>query len=322
MLTRTILIGALLSWSACCLQAAEPTRIIFDTDLGNDIDDALALAMLHALSSRNEVQLLAVTTTKDHPLVGPAVDAVNTFYGRPEIPVGVVKGGKTPEASPMLPALTAAAYPHRLRDGREAPDAVAVLRRTLAAQPDGSVTIVQVGFSTNLARLLESDRGLAARKVRLLVVMAGNFNGGPPEYNVKMDIPAARRVFQDWPTPVVFSGFEIGKDILYRASTIEHAFSYVPHHPIADAYRAYMKMPYDRPTWDLTAVLYAARPGDGYFSLSKPGKVLVDDKGATRFDASPEGTRRYLIATPEQRIRVLEVLEGLSSEPPSVCRAR
>jgi inosine-uridine nucleoside N-ribohydrolase len=151
---RGVILGALAAGLAMA-QAAAPARIIFDTDLGNDVDDALALAMLHAFQSRHEAQLLAVTTTKDHPLVGPAIDAIDTFYGRPEIPIGVVKQGKTAQDSAMLTALAdARRHPHRLTDGRQAPDAVEVIRRTLEAQPDASVTIVQVGFSTNLARLL------------------------------------------------------------------------------------------------------------------------------------------------------------------------
>jgi inosine-uridine nucleoside N-ribohydrolase len=298
-------------------QAPEPLRIIFDTDLGNDIDDGLALAMLHAFQSRREARLLAVTTTKDNPLVGPAIDAIDTFYGRPDIPIGVVKQGKTPEGNPLLTALAGdGRFPHRLNDGRQAPDAVDVLRRTLEAQPDGSVTIVQVGFSTNLARLLEKDRALAAKKVRLLVMMAGDFSGGQPEFNVRVDVPAAQRVFREWPSPVVVSGFEIGKDILFRASTVERGFAYVERHPVAEAYRAYKKMPYDRPSWDLTAVLYAVRPDGGYFSLSEGGTVEVDGRGATTFHASPGGRHRYLTASAEQRARALEACEDLASEPP------
>ena len=53
---KRILIGLL----AVCL-GAEPVRVIFDTDMGNDIDDALALAVLHAFESRGEAKLLAVT---------------------------------------------------------------------------------------------------------------------------------------------------------------------------------------------------------------------------------------------------------------------
>ena len=78
---------------------AEPVKLIFDTDMGNDVDDALALAMLHSLESRGESELLAVTLTKDNDEVAPYVDAINTFYGRGEIPIGITNSGVTPEKS-------------------------------------------------------------------------------------------------------------------------------------------------------------------------------------------------------------------------------
>src|ERR1017187_366360 len=81
---------------------AQAVPVIFDTDMGNDVDDALALAMLHALESRGECRLLGVTVTKDNPWAAVFVDLVNTFYGRGRIPVGMVKGGVTPEGSPMI----------------------------------------------------------------------------------------------------------------------------------------------------------------------------------------------------------------------------
>jgi len=320
-------IAALALALAGAIHGREPVRIIFDTDIGNDIDDALALAVLHAFESRGEARLLAVTITKDHAQAAPFVDLVNTFYRRPEIPIGVVRRGKTPEPSNYLRVpVESRLYPHRLASGEQAPEAVALLRRVLGAQPDGSVTIVQVGFSTNLARLLDSPpdaasplagRELAARKVRLLSIMAGQFPGGKPEYNVRVDIPAARRVFEDWPTPVVASGFEIGEAILYPAASIENDFGYVAHHPVADAYRAYHRMPYDRPTWDLTSVLYAVRPERGYFSLSAPGAIRVDAAGRTLFTPQTGGTRRYLLVDALQRARTLEALVALASQPPT-----
>jgi inosine-uridine nucleoside N-ribohydrolase len=301
-------------------------RIVFDTDMGNDIDDAVALAVLHALESRGEAKLLAVTLTKDNPRAAPFVDAVNTFYGRPDIPIGVVRNGKTPEPSAMLRAVADdAAYPRRLRDGRQAPEATGLLRRILAAEQDGTVVFVQVGFSTNLARLLDSKpdgasplagRDLVARKARLLSAMAGHFPKGNPEYNVKIDLPAAVKVFAEWPTPVVFSGYEVGQSMLFPASSIEKEFAWVAHHPIAAAYRAYKKMPYDRPTWDPTAALYAVRPDRGYFSLSPPGRVTMDAAGRTIFTPAPDGRHRYLIVNEVQRARTLEAMVALASQPP------
>src|SRR5436190_5923455 len=84
-------------------EAADPVRLIFDTDIGNDVDDVLALGMIHSLQSRGACELLAVTITKDSELAGPFVDLINTFYQRPKTPIGVVRPGKTPEPGKFLP---------------------------------------------------------------------------------------------------------------------------------------------------------------------------------------------------------------------------
>ena len=314
--------------------AREPVRLIFDTDVGNDIDDALALSVIHALQDRGECELLAVTVTKDNLFAAPFIDAVNTFHGRPNIPIAVVKEGKTPEDGkfnrPIAEAMEDGKlrYPHDLLSGKVAPEAVGLLRKTLAAQPDGSVVVVQVGFSTNLVRLLDtkgddasplSGRDLIAKKCRLLSIMAGNFAASDrtKEYNVFIDSPAARKLFGEWPTPIVASGFEIGRAILFPAESILRDFGFVTYHPVAEAYKLYEKMPYDRQTWDLTSVLYAVRPDHGYFGLSDPGTISVDGADVTQFDFKADGKHRYLTVTPEQIIRTREALIQLASQPPA-----
>ena len=303
--------------------AAQPIRLIFDTDMGNDIDDAVALAIIHAFESRGEGKLLAVTVTKDNRWAAPFIDAMNTFYGRPEIPIGTVRDGKTPEDSDMIriPATRrrpdgSLVFPRRLVDGREAPEAVALLRRILSQENDGTVTIVQVGFSTNLARLIATpaDRELVKRKVRLLAMMGGAFPAGEAEYNIKIDIPAAQKLFAEWPTPIVTSGFEVGNAILYPGASILRDFSYAPDHPLVDAWNAYQKMPYDRPTWDPTAVLYALRPAS--FSTSPPGIISGDAEGRTHFTADANGKHRYLILTGDQGPRALRMMIELASRAP------
>lgn len=311
-------------------RAAVP--MIFDTDMGNDVDDALALAMLHAMESGGEGKIVAVTVTKGNTWAAPYCDLVDTFYGRPEIPVGMVRDGATPESSPMIEvpanektASGAYVYPHKLLRGEDAEDAVKLLRRVLAAQADHSTVIVQVGFSTNLARLLASGgdsysaldgTALVRAKVARLVMMAGNFKSGKPEFNLMKDVPAAQALFANWPTPIVVSGFEIGVALPFPATAIETKFSYVANHPVADAYRHYMKMPYDRPTWDLTAALYAVRPDAKYFDLSEPGEVTVGEDGTTKFTAGAGGKVRYLILRDEQKARVMEALIELSAQQP------
>ena len=317
-----------------------PVPLIFDTDIGNDCDDVLALGVIHSLQSRGECDLKAVTITKDHALAAAFVDAVNTFYGRGEIPIGVCRSGVT-TAQGKFNGLAEAKdgdrlrYPHDIHTGEEAPHAVDVLRRALAAAEDRSVVIVQVGFSTNLAALLNSPpdthsqldgKQLVLAKVRLLSMMAGAFRQirnaqgqlyDHKEYNVVKDLPSARRLCRQWPTPILWSGFEIGKDLPYPHASIEMDYRYVKHHPLAEAYRLYNPPPHDRPTWDLTSVLAAVRPRHAYFTLSPPGQVTVGEDGLTRFDVKAGGRDRHLILKDEQKGRAIEALTQLSSQPPT-----
>ena len=308
------------------LRAAEPVRLILDTDIGNDIDDALALAMIHGLEGRAEVRLLAVTITKDNRWAAPYVDLVNTFYGHPDIPVGVVRNGKTPQDSAYIEkpaerrdAGGAYVYQHRILEGNSAPEAVAVLQKVLEDQPDQSVTIAQVGFSTNLTRLLKAPGGqaLIARKVKVLCLMAGAFGQKvEPEYNVYTDPEAAQYLFANWPTPIVFSGFEIGSKVKFTYDSVLKDFNYTDRHPVAEAFKIFQPVGQDRPNWDSTAVLYAIRPDRGYFELSGAGRVTLGEKNVTVFTPDASGRCRYLILKPEQEPRVQATIEMLVSEPP------
>jgi hypothetical protein len=315
-------------------RASEPVPLIFDTDICGDCDDVLALGMIHSLQSRGHCRLLAVTISVDHDQAAPFVDAVNTFYGRGEFPIGVVGKGGVVEKSAFLSLVDEKDSDH-FRFPRHAVsnymNATAVLRKTLAAQTDHSVAIVQVGFATNLARLLDSapdensplaGSDLVKQKVKLLSLMAGAFEpiDGKPrylEYNVTKDIASARVVAEKWPTPMVYSGFEIGIAIPYPAVSIERDYSYVKHHPLAEAYIRRNPPPHNRPTWDLTSVLVAVLGDRGYFDVSPPGKVTVEPDGFTNFSKLANGPHTYLILRPEQKPRVLEALVQLSSQPPS-----
>src|ERR1700732_1978858 len=112
--------------------AATPLHVIFDTDMGNDVDDALALAMLHAFASRGEVKLLAVTVSKDNPWAAEYVRMVDEYYGRGAIPVGIVHDGKTPEDG--LYVRQVCELHHRSLNKAIVPDAVQLLRSTLAGE--------------------------------------------------------------------------------------------------------------------------------------------------------------------------------------------
>ena len=129
-------------------------------------------------------------------------------------------------------------------------------------------------------------------------------------------MPSAEKVFKDWPGEIVTSGYEIGASIQYNPDRLTADFRYAEHHPLADAYRAYKPMPYGEQLWDPSAVLYAVRPYPAYFSLSAPGTIRTDAKGATSFVESAGGKHRYLVVNDVQRAAVRETISVLMSEPP------
>ncbi len=83
---------------------------------------------------------------------------LNTYFNRPEIPIGVVsETGLNINCPQRWDSILVARYPHRINNNEEAEDALSLYRKILAAQPDSSVTIVTVGFLTNMSNLLQSD---------------------------------------------------------------------------------------------------------------------------------------------------------------------
>ncbi|HAJ77186.1 MAG TPA: nucleoside hydrolase [Gammaproteobacteria bacterium] len=321
---------------ALCIQAAnaDPVKVIFDTDMGNDVDDALALAMLHSFENRAESELLAITISKDHVEVPPYIDAINTFYERGEIPLGITSSGITPQQSRFTGIIhektgESPVFPHDLLPGDPVQEATSLLRQTLSSQPDQSVVIIQVGFSTNLAGLLATSpdehselngRDLVVRKVRFISIMAGTFaeiSGETHlEYNVVQDIASAQILAREWPTKIIWSGFEVGLAIRYPAVSIENDFLYRERHPIRESYQLYIPTPHERPTWDLTSVVYAVRPDLEYFELSPPGIVSVLEDGETVFNPDQNGQHYFLRADDDRIPRIKEIMTLLVSEPP------
>jgi len=110
-------------------------------------------------------------------------------------------------------------------DADDALDAAILYRQVLAAQADGTVVMVSVGQLTNFKNLLITGPDgfsdltgvqLVGRKVSTWVCMGGKIPEGR-EANFVNDGPAAEYAVGNWPTPIVFSGYEIGKAILTGA---------------------------------------------------------------------------------------------------------
>ena len=322
-----------------------PIPIILDTDIGGDIDDAFALALIHRFADVGACELLAVTLTNKRPDAARYVAAENALYGRPEIPVGQPQEAARdtdnyPSAVLALKnADGTARYP--VPDKFEVQEPIALLRRTLASAQDRSVVFIQIGFSTNLAALLDSPGDavspltgaeLVAKKARILSVMGGAFAIDPDaekyrkhcEWNILNDVPSAKKLAAQWPTPIVFSGYEIGDRIRMSPVNLKRDYRSPRAKFLRDSYERWASkaapkegLNHRRPTWDLTSVLFVLRPeeGRGYFTLSEPGDVDFDANGATLFTPREDGTRRAFLVDGDARIRVGEAFVNLCSEP-------
>jgi len=316
-------------------QGKPPVGIIFDSDMGNRIDDTLALALLYGFDGMREARVVSVSVTKSNLKAAAFCEVVGHFYagavsgafsaaGR-TLPVGLSTDGKMPEDTPLFTvplakvnADGAPVYSHGIEKLNDTAEPAALIRNAFTAQHDQNCIVVLAGPATNLVKVLDLPgvKDVISKKVRFLSLMGGAYPHGGPEFNIKTDIPAARKLFAEWPTPIVASGYEVGEALLFPGASIENDFSWSPAHPVVDAYRAYKPMPYDAPTWDMTAVLYAVRPEAGFFKLAEPGTITILSDGSTKFSASTGGKHRYLILDPSQKENIVKTyIEIVSAKP-------
>jgi inosine-uridine nucleoside N-ribohydrolase len=232
------------------------------------------------------------------------VDVINTYFGRDKLLIGAPKSpGVSLTASQHWPDSIVLKYPHKIKSTSEVPDAVTVYRKVLSEQPDTSVTIVTVGFLTNLSYLLKSqpDRlsplnglELVSKKVKRLVSMAGMFPEGR-EFNVFMDSSSSEYVYKKWPGEVIFTGFEIGRRILTGLRLMN---SDIQNSPVRDVFRISIPLSDEdrngRMSWDETAVLIAVYGTEGFFETRR-GKIIVKSDGSNRWEDSPDGKQFYVI---------------------------
>jgi inosine-uridine nucleoside N-ribohydrolase len=284
-------------------KAPSPIKIILDTDIGPDFDDVGAVAVLHAMADSSKVEILGIMACNLDSLVVPTIDVLNTYFGRPAILVGGPKSkGVKIGSAQHWPDSILAKYPHKSRPTDEVPDAVSQYRKILSAQPDKSVTIISIGFLTNLNNLLHSQPDqvsklngseLVTLKVKNLVSMAGWFPAGK-EYNVYMDSIASTYCFEHWPTPVVFTGFEIGEKV---KTGLRLVGSPISNSPVKDAYRIAMAGAKDdvngHMSWDQTAVLIAIYGTEPFFTYVK-GTIKVKPDGSNTWDENPDGKQAYV----------------------------
>ena len=261
-------------------------RVILDTDIGSDVDDALALAQLLGTPS---VDLVGVTTVYGDTLLrAQLASRIAATAGRR---VSVHAGRReTLSGSPVWWAGHEGALHRDLdREPVEEQDAVAFLVEQVLAQP-GELDVVAIGPLTNIASAITAHPEFAGA-VRHLCAMGGNFGSDEPEHNVRSDVDAARTVFASG-IPTTVSGLEVTTRVQIDRARLDRIAA-------ADELGALLLAEikewwrYTGAEWnvphDPVAVLTLTEPA--HFGFSEPGRVTVDADGRTLFAEGGGNTR-------------------------------
>jgi pyrimidine-specific ribonucleoside hydrolase len=282
----------------------QPMAVIFDSDMGPDYDDVGAITLLHAFADSGYIKILATVASTKYEGVAAVFNVFNTYFNRPGILIGV-PNGKALELkdSQHWTDTLLLKYPHNIKRNDEVPGATQVYRKILASQPDKSITIITVGFLTNLSALLQSPpdkysgldgKKLVKQKVKQLVCMAGSFPSGS-EFNVNRDAAASQFVFTNWETPVLFSGVEIGLKIRTGLPLVHNGA--IRNSPVKDVFRICIPLSTQdsagRMSWDESAVLVAVKGYKPWYSIEK-GKMMVAEDGSNTWIKQPS-SHSYLV---------------------------
>ena len=304
--------------------ALAKVKLIFDTDMDTDCDDAGALAILHALADRGEVEILATVVSSHFRWSVPCVAAINQYYKRPDLPIGAPRSDwvNTGSRGSRYARQIAEQFPTRLKSNDDAPDAVAVYRQVLAAQADNSVVVVTVGYLTNIRDLLASGpdgvspldgKTLVQRKVRRWVCMGGRY----PEHldpgvfgNFKPDPSSAVIAVRDWPGTIYFSG--LGEKIGTGGRLQETP----KDNPVRRVYELFLRDRPTRPSWDLVTVLYAAREDADVWKIHAGGYNHIFADGTNQWRDQPTKNHRLIELQGDVRDRMRDTFDALMVQPP------
>lgn len=240
----------------------EKVPVLLDTDIGNDIDDAVALAYL---LQQPRCELLGVTTVTGEPVVrARLVSAVCTAFGRPEVPVH--SGAADPllveqRQRKVLQAQVLEHWPHR----SDFPENTAVdfLRRTIRERP-GQITLVSIGPLTNIGLLYALDPEIP-RLLKRHVMMAGLYLGRQLDYrltewNALVDPHATTIVFDKGPAETRCVGLDVTLQCQILAAGFRDRFAEGPRRIVRDLAEAWFTARDDVIFHDPLAVACVFRP--------------------------------------------------------------
>lgn len=283
-----------MSATAC----SERVKVIFETDMQTDCDDAATLAMLHAYADQGKIEILGVMSNSASPDSVGAIDAINTYFGHPDLLIGAYKGDEVGEQdAPIYKNINEdiAHFPHDIIHRDQVPDAVELYHELLSQHDD--VVIVSVGHLQTIATLLKSEGGmeLVSQNVRQMIVTGGSVLKRSNEYNLTRHggAPSAVYVLENFPSQILFSPWDVGTTVLTGQALMDNSDA----SPVKRAYDVHSRVhtngqwldgPYlphtdvgppledGRPSWDQTAALVAGLGSDGLFSVVSEGYMFVD----------------------------------------------
>lgn len=294
----------------------EPKKIIFDTDMGTDCDDVIAMDLLISAHRQGLCKLVGVTCTSLNPEGATCARAILNYRGMGELPLSAAP---SKEAEVLwYGEVVSKWFPDLSRMEEPFPDSVSELRRLIAENP--GVTVVVVGNFYNVGALLQSPPDavsslsgveLVRQNVSAFVLMAGCFthqtgvdfrdpvprlpDGGIEpwvEYNVRCDIPAAQAFFDRMPAEVevCLLPFEAAYDVLTGRALLRKGHG----SPEALAVFAHGECLTGRHSWDPMTALYAVWGAEPWMSRSPGGRITVDDAGVTHYTPCEGGRHYYL----------------------------
>ncbi len=300
--TISLLLIFMLICSSAAAEENSPQRLILDTDISSDVDDVGAVAVLHALADQGKAEILGMMVSSGDPYGGLCLEALNGWFGRPEIPVGAIRGKSVTHKSKYTRQIALEYHPDQDQKTDRA-EAVTLYRKLLSTQPDNSVTIISVGYLSNLSNLLNSQpdsiselngTDLVRKKVRQLVSMGGKYPSGR-EWNFYHDTKSAANVINRWPAPILFVGYESGVSVLTGSRLNQTAGP----NPVSSAYELYNGLT-DRPSWDQLAVLFGVLSREpltgvpGLFEVRRGTNTIASD-GSNNWVYREDGPHAYIV---------------------------
>lgn len=295
-------------------------KIIFDTDIAEDCDDVGAMAVLHALADKGELDILGMMVSMPVHFGAPALDAINTYFNRPNIPIGTLKNSRDSTGARNLDVYNKALaqqFPNDLKHAYNTPNALTLYRQLLANEPDQSVVILTVGPLTNLYHLMKSPADetsalsgmdLIRKKVKRFIMAGGKLPEGS-SYNFRITPEKTEYVINNWPTEHWLVPNQLGDSVFTGREMLANTTDGSPIHV---AYALYEKAHPGwefRPSWDQMGVYIAARCNDPLFKIDSTGSVVAR-KHFIRWQESPDKEHLWFQnnSTREERRRTIEQL--------------